>query len=89
MAHVKEAKSAVIQQYRRHELDTGSSEVQIALLTQRINQLTEHFKKHKKDHHSRYGLLKMVSQRRRLLDYLHKTDAQKYREVIASLGLRK
>ncbi|RMH04157.1 MAG: 30S ribosomal protein S15 [Nitrospirae bacterium] len=89
MAHVKGAKSSIIQQYRRHESDTGSSEVQIALLTQRISHLTEHFKKHKKDHHSRYGLLKMVSRRRRLLDYLHRTNAQKYREMLAALGLRK
>ena len=69
--------------------ETGSSEVQVALLTERINGLTEHFKSHTKDHHSRRGLLKMVSQRRKLLDYLKRTDADKYRGVIERLGLRK
>ena len=74
---------------RRHEKDTGSPEVQIAILTRRINDLTEHLKIHKKDHHSRRGLLKMVGQRRGLLNYLQKTDIELYRSVIAKLGLRK
>ena len=75
--------------YRAHETDTGSAPVQIALLSQRINELTEHFKIHKKDHHSRRGLLKMVSQRRSLLDYLKKTNIQSYHEVVGRLGLRR
>lgn len=83
------AKTQVIQDYRRHETDTGSSEVQVALLTQRINELTEHFKSHGKDHHSRRGLLKLVGQRRRLLDYLKRQDLAKYRSTIERLGLRK
>lgn len=82
-------KSGIIDQHKRHEKDTGSPEVQIALLTERINHLTEHFKVHKKDHHSRRGLLKLVGQRRRLLDYLKKKDLQKYRDLIKTLGLRK
>ncbi len=82
-------KSEVINQYRRHESDTGSPDVQIALLTERINHLTEHFKVHKKDFHSRRGLLKLVGQRRRLLDYLKKNDLEKYRNLIESLGLRR
>ncbi|HRX14728.1 MAG: 30S ribosomal protein S15 [Spirochaetes bacterium] len=82
-------KKEVITPYKRHDSDTGSPEVQIALLTERINHLTEHFKVHKKDFHSRRGLLKMVGQRRRLLDYLKKKDLGKYRELIASLGIRK
>jgi len=82
-------KSDIIQKYRTHETDTGSPEVQIALLTERINHLTEHFKIHKKDHHSRRGLLKLVGQRRRLLGYLKKKDLERYRNVIQSLGLRR
>ena len=82
-------KSEVINKYKKHNKDTGSSEVQIALLTGRINDLTEHFKIHKKDHHSRRGLLKMVGQRRRLLDYLKNKDLEGYRNLIKSLGLRK
>jgi len=83
------AKTRTITGYRLHEKDTGSPEVQIALLSQRIDQLTEHFKTHKKDHHSRRGLLKMVGQRRRLLDYLKKSNLDRYRKVVASLKLRK
>ena len=79
----------VIAAYRRHETDTGSPEVQIALLTNRIGYLTEHFKGHGKDHHSRRGLLKLVGQRRRLLDYLKKRDFQRYKSVIERLGIRK
>ena len=82
-------KQELIGQFRSHDKDTGSPEVQIALCTERINYLTEHFKVHKKDHHSRRGLLKIVGQRRRLLDYLKRKDIQRYRKVIAELGLRK
>ncbi len=82
-------KSEIIEQYRTHESDTGSPEVQIALLTERIQELTEHFKIHAKDHHSRRGLLKLVSQRRRQLDYLRKVDVERYRGLIKRLGLRK
>ena len=82
-------KAQVVKQFQRAVTDTGSSEVQVALLTERINGLTEHFKAHTKDNHSRRGLLKMVSQRRKLLDYLKRTDADKYRAVIERLGLRK
>ncbi len=82
-------KAAVVKQYQRAANDTGSSEVQVALMTERINGLTEHFKTHVKDFHSRRGLLKLVSQRRKLLDYLKRTDADKYRSVIERLGLRK
>ncbi|MCI0489289.1 MAG: 30S ribosomal protein S15 [Blastocatellia bacterium] len=89
MALAKEAKIEIIGQYKTHATDTGSPEVQVALLTQRINSLTEHFKSHVKDNHSRRGLLKLVSQRRRLLDYLRGKDADRYREVIRRLGLRK
>jgi small subunit ribosomal protein S15 len=89
MAIVKAEKEAIIRKYRRSELDTGSSEVQIALLTNRINELTEHFKIHKKDNHSRTGLLKLVNQRRRLLNYLKKTDFSKYSTLISDLGIRK
>ncbi|HKP13257.1 MAG TPA: 30S ribosomal protein S15 [Blastocatellia bacterium] len=89
MALAKEAKTNIIGQYKVHESDTGSPEVQVALLTQRINELTEHFKTHVKDNHSRRGLLKLVSQRRRLLDYLRRKDAERYREVISRLGIRK
>jgi small subunit ribosomal protein S15 len=89
VALAKEAKTNIIGQYKVHESDTGSPEVQVALLTQRINDLTEHFKTHVKDNHSRRGLLKLVSQRRRMLDYLRRKDAERYREVISRLGIRK
>ncbi len=82
-------KAEIISQYGRHEGDTGSPEVQIALLTQRINHLNEHLKLNKKDHHSRRGLLKMVGQRRGLLNYLKDKDIERYRAIVASLGLRK
>ena len=82
-------KAEVVAQYQRVAGDTGSPEVQVALLTTRINDLTEHFKAHKKDHHSRRGLLKMVSRRRKLLDYLKRKDADAYRSLIERLGLRK
>ena len=82
-------KSEIIEEYRTHDSDTGSPEVQIALLTKRIKELTEHFKIHKKDHHSRRGLLKLVSQRRRQLDYLRGVDVERYRGLIKRLGLRK
>ena len=82
-------KQELIKQYGRHEGDTGSPEVQIALLTERINSLTGHLKVHKKDHHSRRGLLKMVGQRRGLLDYLKKIDIERYRSLIERLGIRK
>ncbi len=85
----QEEKTALIQQYAVHEGDTGSPEVQIAILTSRIAYLTEHLKEHKKDHHSRRGLLKMVGHRRRLLSYLYKTDIERYRSIIAKLDLRK
>ena len=82
-------KSATITDYRLHETDTGSSEVQVALLTARINHLTEHLKVHKKDHHSRRGLLMLVGRRRRLLDYVRDNDVERYRAIIAKLGLRR
>lgn len=82
-------KKTVIDDYAKHEGDTGSPEVQVALLTARINQLTGHFKDHKKDFHSRQGLLKLVGRRRNLLNYLRKTDVQRYRAIIERLGLRK
>ena len=85
----KEKKQAIIAEYGRTPNDTGSPEVQIALLTERISHLTEHLKSHQKDHHSRRGLLKMVGQRRNLLAYLKKKDIEAYRELIAKLGLRK
>ena len=85
----KDEKTAVIEANRTHPTDTGSPEVQIAILTARINELTEHLKVHKKDHHSRRGLLKMVGQRRNLLAYLQKKDIERYRALIAKLGLRK
>ena len=85
----KERKQEIINTYKREEKDTGSPEVQIALLTERINELTEHLKVHKKDNHSRRGLLKMVGQRRRLLAYLKKVDIERYRSLIERLGLRK
>ena len=82
-------KSETINKYKLNDKDTGSPEVQVALLTERINHLTEHFKVHKKDHHSRRGLLKMVGQRRRLLGYLKDKDISRYRDIIKSLGLRR
>ena len=81
-------RDAVIKQYQLHETDRGSARVQVALLTARINHLTDHFRSHHKDHHSRRGLLKMVGQRRRLLDYIRKNDLEQYRQLIADLGLR-
>jgi small subunit ribosomal protein S15 len=84
-----EAKTKTIADFRIHERDTGSADVQIALLTQRINQLTEHLQKHNKDHSSRRGLLMMVGQRRRLLDYLHSTDSERYLAITKKLKLRK
>ncbi len=89
MALYSDQKQEIIQKFRLHESDTGSPEVQIALLTARIQELTEHFKVHKKDHHSRRGLLKMVSRRRKLLDYVRRQDVARYREIIKALGLRK
>ena len=86
---LKEEKSKVIAEYATHEGETGSPEVQIAILTKRINDLTEHLKTHKKDHHSRRGLLKMVGQRRNLLNYVMKKDIERYRSIIARLGIRK
>ena len=86
---MSEAKVALIEQYRTHPKDTGSPEVQIALLTERIGYLTEHFKTHVKDHHSRRGLLRMVSKRRRLLDYLKRVSLERYRNVVGALSLRK
>lgn len=82
-------KQTTIEGHRVHESDTGSTEVQVALLTERINGLSEHFKVHAKDHHSRRGLLKLVSQRRRLLDYLRRTEVDRYRALIEKLGLRR
>jgi small subunit ribosomal protein S15 len=84
-----ERKVEVISSYRTHDTDTGSPEVQVALLSERISYLTEHFKTHAKDHHSRRGLLKLVGQRRRLLDYLKRKDADRYSELIKRLGIRK
>src|SRR6266540_6022486 len=86
---VTEKKQEIINSYKLHEGDTGSPEVQIAILTERITYLTEHFKVHKKDHHSRRGLLKMVGQRRRLLDYLKRKDDARYRVIISKLGIRR
>lgn len=86
---LKSEKQEIIQTYKTHESDTGSPEVQIAVLTKRINDLTEHLKVHKKDHHSRRGLLKMVGKRRGLLNYLMKIDIERYREIIAKLNIRK
>ncbi len=88
MALAKDVKAQIIGDYKRGETDTGSAEVQIALLTQRIRDLTEHLKVHSKDHHTRRGLLKLVGQRRRMLNYLKKTDIERYREVVAKLGIR-
>ena len=89
MALVKDEKSQLIADYRRSDDDTGSPEVQIAVLSKRIADLTEHLKTHKKDHHSRRGLLQMVGRRRRLLDYLRDEDIERYRELIGRLGLRR
>ncbi len=89
MPLAKEIKHKVIEDFKTHDTDTGSSEVQIALLTNRIVELTEHFKVHKKDHHGRRGLLKLVGQRRSLLDYLKASDIERYRSTIERLGLRK
>ncbi len=82
-------KKEIVEDYRKHESDTGSPEVQIALLTERIKGLTEHFKTHKKDHHSRRGLLQLVGQRRRLLDYLKRSDFERYKSIIGALGIRR
>ena len=89
MPLTREAKGTVITEYALHEGDTGSPEVQIAILSERINYLTEHFKSHAKDHHSRRGLLKLVGQRRRLLDYVKGKDTDRYRGLIERLGIRK
>jgi small subunit ribosomal protein S15 len=89
MALLKEQKSALISEYRRGEADTGSPEVQIAVLSRRIEELTEHLKTHKTDHHSRRGLLQMVGKRRRLLEYLKREDIERYRTLIGRLGLRR
>lgn len=89
MALAKEAKIDIIGEYKTHATDTGSPEVQVALLTKRINELTDHFRTHNKDNHSRRGLLKLVSQRRSLLDYLKKRDISRYHDLIGRLGLRK
>lgn len=89
MATAKETKEKIVGDFKTHGSDTGSSQVQIALLTQRINELTEHFKTHKKDNHSRRGLLKMVSRRRKLLDYLKRKDINEYHTIIEKLGLRR
>ena len=89
MVLTNEDKKKIIEQFKIHEKDTGSSKVQVALLTKRINDLTDHFKAHPKDHHSRRGLLKMVGQRRRFLNYLKKRDPAQYKALIQELGLRK
>ena len=89
MTLTKDRKSQIVNDFQHHTSDTGSPEVQIALLSERIRELTEHFKIHKKDHHSRRGLLKLVGQRRRLLDYLKRRDFVRYKEVIERLGIRK
>ena len=89
MAQSAVKKNEIIEKFKLHSHDTGSSEVQIALITDRIQYLTDHFKTHKKDHHSRQGLLKLVGQRRSLLDYLKKKDVNKYRDLIEALGIRK
>ena len=89
MAVLQERTKEIVQSYRQHDKDTGSPEVQVALLTDRITYLTEHFKTHQRDHHSRRGLLKLVGQRRRMLDYLRSRDFQRYKGVIERLGLRK
>ncbi|HCJ09775.1 MAG TPA: 30S ribosomal protein S15 [Clostridiales bacterium] len=85
----KESKQKIISEFKLHDSDTGSPEVQVAILTRRINELTEHLREHRKDHHSRRGLLKMVGQRRRLLNYLRNTDVERYRAILEKLGLRR
>lgn len=89
MATATELKEQIVKDFQQHGSDTGSPQVQIALLTQRITELTEHFRTHKKDNHSRRGLLKMVSQRRKLLDYLRRKDIEQYHEIVQRLGLRR
>ena len=89
MTFTKTVKTELIQEYQTHEGDTGSSEVQIALLTGRLNYLTEHFKMHAKDHHSRHGLIKIVNRRRKLLDFLKREDIKKYQKIIKELGIRR
>jgi len=89
MATDRDLKEQIVRDYKTHDNDTGSSQVQVALLTQRINELTEHFKVHKKDNHSRRGLLKMVSARRKHLNYLKRTDIEQYHEMVKRLGLRR
>lgn len=89
MTLTRDRKSEIIGTYKTHESDTGSPEVQVAILSERINYLTEHFKTHAKDHHSRRGLLKLVGQRRRLLDYLKQKDSERYGDLIRRLGIRK
>lgn len=89
MSTLTEKKGAIIAKHRTHETDTGSPEVQVALITSRIVELTEHFKTHAKDHHSRRGLLKLVGQRRRMLDYLKKHSVERYRKIVSDLSLRK
>ena len=89
MTFTTDEKKKLIEQFKMHEGDTGSPEVQVALLSKRITELTDHFGEHKKDHHSRQGLLKMVNKRRKLLDYLKKKDQSRYRELISRLGLRR
>ncbi len=89
MPLTKEKKAEIINKFKLHDGDTGSPEVQIALITERLNILNAHFQKHKKDHHSRRGLLKLVAQRRKLLDYLKRTDRERYERLIKELGLRK
>ncbi len=86
---IDKAKAGIIAEHRLHDTDTGSPEVQIAILTKRINHLNDHLQKHKKDHHSRRGLLMLVGQRRRLLDYVRKNDVERYRAIIAKMGLRR
>lgn len=86
---IAQRKLEILSEYRTHDSDTGSPEVQVALLSERITELTEHFQTHKKDHHSRRGLLKLVSQRRRMLDYLRGVDPERYRTLISRLGLRR
>lgn len=89
MSTSEATKRTVIETHRRHENDTGSTEVQVALLTERLTELSEHFKTHEKDHHSRRGLMRIVSQRRRLLDYLKRKDVDRYQKLIEELGLRR
>jgi small subunit ribosomal protein S15 len=89
MALLADRKTDIIKQFQTHETDCGSPEVQVAILSERITSLTEHFKTHQKDHHSRRGLLKLVSQRRRLLDYVRSKDVERYRKLIGALGIRK